>query len=111
MRLSSRPVQLHAEVEPLGPEVRRLEQGRGPGRADEHAGAGAGLGQVGAEVDLVARAHHITPVDERVADLRTQVAGQVVARLDAHFRDHRELVRRVPADVRWQGARAAGYRA
>src|SRR5262245_11780360 len=72
--------ELHAEIEPLGPEVRAVEgkgrpggayQGRRPGRRRDLAG-------VERPVERVPRAGDVAPVQERVAHVRLQVVVETV---------------------------------
>src|SRR5262245_48170633 len=66
-----------------------------------------GLRFVDERIDLVARQHHVSPVEEVVADRQAQVLAERVADVYLDFGNDREFVVLTPANVARQGQQTA----
>jgi hypothetical protein len=102
--------ELDAEVDALGREIAFLEREGRASRPNQCARSGGGrnLGQIDRAIDLITGTRDVAPVEERVADIGSDMVGNLIPEIEPDFRNHGKGVVLVMPDVRGQGQNAAG---
>src|SRR5262245_9872125 len=92
------PLELEPQADALGPEIGSSVQGCGARWAGRRY-AERDTGDVHKRIDLVAGANYLAPIEERVAHRELDVRRDLVAYLDAGFRDDCKAVMCEGADI------------